>query len=117
MSLPALTCDAEITFPIHGPWREPRMPIATGTSARDISPADENVVSSRFQPTGNAHVEAAIAAEDKDTHQARPERPSRRSGDPIRPLTISAWIVVAGQSFEIGPINRSRMNGSIRLSD
>lgn len=107
----------QIALSIHGDGRKPRIPVAAGTRASDTSAGNENVMSGLFQPAGDALAEAAIAAEDENAHQARSEKPSGRSGDPIRPLTMAAWIVVAGHSFEIGPTSRSRMKGRTRLSD
>lgn len=39
--------------------------------------------------------------------------PSGRRGFPINPLTIAAWIHVAGQSFDNGPTRRSRRDSPV----
>jgi hypothetical protein len=78
-------------------------------------PADHGAFAGRISP---AFLDAEFGGAGRIARRWRLQsRPSRPSGLPIVPLTIAAWISVAGHRRESGPTSRSRMNGSIRLSD
>ncbi len=85
------------------------------------SPGNEHFVAGCRQPVRDPAAKAAVAAKQQNkAHSARTlsvDRLSGFSGLPTRPLTMAAWMKVAGHSLETGPTSLSRTNGNSRLSD
>ena len=102
----------------HGTWQRS----AKVLRSLEGSSGNQNLVADSRQATTDPRAETTITSEDEDAAQGGPtglgpSSPQRRSWSPISPLTIAAWIQVAGHSLDRGPTSMSRSKGSTRLSD
>ena len=82
----------------------------------DRREADANAVVA--SPCAIGQAARGLSAKADGCRTGRVDDPkSGLSGSPISPLTIAAWMRVAGHSFDSGPTTRSRRNGRTPLSD